>query len=80
MLTQEQLSQYRRDGYLVLPEFSAPEEAAKLKARGVELVADFDPQTIKSVFSTRNQVRDPGQWTKDKITVSSMPFCCCTCM
>ena len=54
MLTPEQFEQYHRDGFLVVPGFSSPEQLAALRRSGAALVAGFDPTSI-SIFSTRNQ-------------------------
>ena len=43
-------------GYLVLADFAAPDEIAKLKARAEEIIEAHDVSN-PSVFSTVNQVR-----------------------
>jgi len=59
-LSQNQLEQYRRDGVLVLPDFYSAEEIAKLRARMQDMVDEFDPSTVSTVFSTtdREQIRN----------------------
>ena len=52
-----QLEQYRRDGFLVLENFVTTEACDALRARAEELVRDFDPRGIVSVFSTHEQTR-----------------------
>ena len=52
-----ELDQYERDGFLVLPEFVTPTACDRLRARAGELVRDFDPAGIVSIFSTREQTR-----------------------
>lgn len=64
MLSPEQIVQFNRDGFLVLPDFSSPEEVALLKKSGADLVAGFDPKSI-SVFSTRNQTKKTDQYFLD---------------
>ncbi|KAK9814685.1 hypothetical protein WJX72_009793 [[Myrmecia] bisecta] len=54
MLTAQQVEQYRRDGYLVVPGWAGPEQLQEMRQRAEELVDMFDPESI-SVFSTRNQ-------------------------
>jgi phytanoyl-CoA hydroxylase len=49
------LDAYRRDGFLVLPGFLPSYECDALQARAAELVAAFDPGTVRTVFSTRDQ-------------------------
>lgn len=56
-LTTEQLAQYDRDGFLVLAKFTEAREGDALRARAAELVAEFDPASVRSVFSTREQTR-----------------------
>jgi phytanoyl-CoA hydroxylase len=57
MLTRDQIEQYGRDGYLVLPGFKRAEEIAALRARAGEIVEAFDPSEAISIFSTRDQTR-----------------------
>jgi phytanoyl-CoA hydroxylase len=51
------LDQYNRDGFLVLEDFVTGESCDALRARAEELVRDFDPAGIVSIFSTREQTR-----------------------
>jgi phytanoyl-CoA hydroxylase len=62
MLTTEQLAAYRRDGYLVVEGFVAPDECYRLRARADELVAKFDPGEVFSVFTTREQARRSDEY------------------
>ena len=57
MLTPEQIQKYEEDGYLVLPDFVEPAECDRLRRRAEELVRQFDPEGIVSIFSTREQTR-----------------------
>lgn len=56
-LTSEQLIAYERDGFLVVENFATPEECNALKQRAEELVTDFDPQGVISIFTTKEQMR-----------------------
>jgi phytanoyl-CoA hydroxylase len=56
-LTTEQSAQYDRDGFLVIPDFADARSCEALRTRAEELVRDFDPSDIISVFSTREQNR-----------------------
>lgn len=56
-LTPEQLTQYERDGFLVVPEFVGTRSCDRLRARAEELVRDFDPSGVVSIFSTKEQNR-----------------------
>lgn len=52
-----ELTQYERDGFLVLKDFVSREACDALRARAEELVRAFDPAGIVSIFSTREQTR-----------------------
>jgi len=53
-LTGEQLTQYQRDGFLVIENFVTSVACDRLRQRAEELVRDFDPSVV-SVFSTDEQ-------------------------
>lgn len=48
------LSAYHRDGVIILENFVTDAACERLRQRALELVAEFDPAEVKSVFSTRN--------------------------
>jgi phytanoyl-CoA hydroxylase len=52
-----QLSEYERDGFLVIEDFASPDDCDRLRERARELVAGFDPAEVVSIFSTREQTR-----------------------
>jgi len=54
-LTSEQRTQYDEDGFLVITDFVAGAACDRLRARAEELVHDFDPSGLLSIFSTREQ-------------------------
>jgi len=56
-MNRDQFAQYERDGFLVLRDFVRPEACAALRARAEELVREFDPAGVVSIFSTREQSR-----------------------
>jgi phytanoyl-CoA hydroxylase len=56
-ITHEQLDQYYKRGYLVLEGFANESECDLLRARAEELVQEFDPTDVVSVFSTHEQDR-----------------------
>ena len=61
-LSSDQLAFYKRDGFLVLENF-VPEEACELlRSRAEELVCDFDPQGVVSIFSTHEQTRSSDDY------------------
>jgi len=51
------LQQYEGEGFLVLPDFVSHAACDRLKARAEELMRDFDPSGVVSIFSTREQAR-----------------------
>jgi len=57
MLLPTQLSQYERDGFLVLEDFVSARACEQLRKRSLELVQAFDPTGVFSIFSTREQSR-----------------------
>jgi phytanoyl-CoA hydroxylase len=57
LLTPEQLARYDRDGFLVLENFVDEQACDRLRERAADLVRDFDPQGLASIFSTREQTR-----------------------
>ena len=63
-LTPEQLSAFRRDGFLVLPDFFSPETAERLKSRVHTMLDQFDlathPKTIFKTTSEGRQTANPA--------------------
>ncbi|HEV8138479.1 MAG TPA: phytanoyl-CoA dioxygenase family protein [Pyrinomonadaceae bacterium] len=57
MLTREQIQRYDEDGFLVMREFVEQSACDRLRRRAEELVRDFDPRGVISVFSTHEQTR-----------------------
>ena len=56
-LASEQSTRYEQDGFLVLPDFVDHSTCDQLRKRADELVRDFDPQGVISIFSTQEQTR-----------------------
>ena len=56
-LTDEMLAAYHDAGVLILRDFVPVEECRALRSRALELVNEFDPQKIRSVFSTTRQTQ-----------------------
>jgi phytanoyl-CoA hydroxylase len=52
-----EIAQYERDGFLVLKDFVSHEACNALHARADELVREFDPAGVVSIFSTHEQTR-----------------------
>src|ERR1043166_2708541 len=57
MISTQQLAQYDEQGFLVLEGFVDDAECDLLRARAEELVREFDPAEVVSVFSTHEQNR-----------------------
>ena len=62
VLSSKQLEQFHRDGFLILEEFVSVSDCDRLRARAEELVANFDPQGIVSIFSTQEQTRTSDEY------------------
>jgi phytanoyl-CoA hydroxylase len=56
-LTEEMVAAYRQAGVLVLRHFVSMEACRGLQRRASELVAEFDPSEVRSVFSTTKQTQ-----------------------
>lgn len=56
-ISAEQLGRYHDDGFLVLERFVDEESCDRLRARAEELVHEFDPAEVVSIFSTHEQNR-----------------------
>jgi phytanoyl-CoA hydroxylase len=61
-LTDTQLRQYARDGYLVLSDFASAAQCAVLRQRASEIVAAFDPAETISIFSTDEQTQKADEY------------------
>src|SRR3954466_4190115 len=57
ILKSQQLTQYEREGFLILEDFKSAAQCDELRARADSLVAQFDPAGVMSIFSTREQTR-----------------------
>ena len=56
-LSDEMLADFKNAGVLVLRDFVSLEACDALRARAAELVAAFDPEEVRSVFSTTEQTQ-----------------------
>lgn len=66
MLTTEQTKSYQQNGYLVLEKCFSDEQMDLLKNSASEIVADFDPNSTRAVFSTEDHSK-----TRDDYFLSS---------
>jgi len=57
MITPQQLEEYETQGFLVLAGFCEDVETNALRTRADELVREFDPSDLPSIFSTHEQSR-----------------------
>jgi phytanoyl-CoA hydroxylase len=65
MLSSSQIQAYQQNGYLVLAELFSPNEMDKLKVAAGKIVDDFDPNSTRSVFSTREQDKNRDDYFLD---------------
>src|SRR5687768_12179786 len=56
-LTTEQLATFDEQGWLVVPDFADTATCDALMARAEEMIAGFDPDAHRSVFTTDDQTR-----------------------
>jgi len=56
-LSPDQVEQYQRDGFLVVPDFVSLESCASLRAAAERIVDRFEPDAIRTVFTTNEQER-----------------------
>ena len=57
LLSAQQLTHYNEHGFLVLEDFADHGSCDRLRNRAEELVREFDPAEVVSIFSTREQNR-----------------------
>lgn len=56
-INSDQIARFQKDGFLVLTDFVTSRECDALRARAEELVREFDPAGVVSIFSTHEQSR-----------------------
>ena len=57
MLTSEQVAEFQAAGVLVLEDFVPVSECKRLRERALTLIDEFDPSTVRSVFSAMEQTQ-----------------------
>ncbi len=62
ILTPDQRAAYDRDGFLSLPDFIDGAACDALMARAAEIVAGFEPDSVRSIFSTKNQQKTTDRY------------------
>ena len=65
VVTADQLSRFRADGYLVLEGLVSDEQCDALRARAVQLVDGFDAAAHRSIFTTDEQARRTDDYFLD---------------
>lgn len=55
MLSERQKQDYEREGYVVLEDFKSAAQMNAVRERAGQIVADFDPASTRSIFTTRDQ-------------------------
>lgn len=73
-LSEQQIAQYHQQGYLVLESLLPAQTCDTLKSRMAELMEGFDPNTVRSVFTTNEQVRHTDQYFMDSADKVSFFF------
>jgi phytanoyl-CoA hydroxylase len=56
-ISEQQIAQYIDTGFFVLEDFASESDCDNLRARAQELVQEFDPAEVVSIFTTREQNR-----------------------
>jgi phytanoyl-CoA hydroxylase len=56
-LSREMIEAFEQDGVIVLPDFVDVSECQRLKSRALELVDDFDAESVRSIFSVTRQTQ-----------------------
>jgi phytanoyl-CoA hydroxylase len=56
-INDESRQDFKRDGFLIIPNFIDDDTCSKLRNRAELLVAEFDPTDVVSIFSTNEQTR-----------------------
>jgi len=56
-ISEQQIAQYMDTGFLVLEDFASEGDCDRLRERAKELVQEFDPAEVVSIFTTREQNR-----------------------
>ena len=57
VLTEAQIADFHRDGFLVVPDFVDVDACNRLKARAEKILHEFDPDHDRSIFTTNEQSR-----------------------
>jgi phytanoyl-CoA hydroxylase len=72
MLTPEQVAQFDRDGFLVVPDFVGPDAIAELRRRAVEIVDDWQPGEARTKFTT---IKDESPRNEEFLSSGGITWC-----
>jgi phytanoyl-CoA hydroxylase len=61
-LSEQQLTDYQRDGFLILENFVSGKDCESLRQRALEIVRAEGPQAAKEIFTTMNQGKSQDQF------------------
>lgn len=61
-ISSEQVERYHRDGFLVIEEFAPIASCRRLIQRAREMVDEFDPTSVRSIFTTKEQTRASDEY------------------
>ena len=61
-LTKAMIDAFDHDGVIVLHDFVSVSACRRLQQRALELVAEFDPESVRSIFSTTEQTQLNDQY------------------
>jgi len=64
-LTTEQREQFERDGFLVIGDFVSADACDRLRDRAQQMIDNFDPSGVVSIFSTHEQNRLTDEYFLD---------------
>eukprot|EP00238_Polyblepharides_amylifera_P006257 CAMPEP_0196580662 /NCGR_PEP_ID=MMETSP1081-20130531/29884_1 /TAXON_ID=36882 /ORGANISM="Pyramimonas amylifera, Strain CCMP720" /LENGTH=338 /DNA_ID=CAMNT_0041900587 /DNA_START=83 /DNA_END=1099 /DNA_ORIENTATION=+ len=73
-LSQDQISFFESEGYLVLEDFASAEECRQLRSRAGEIVEEFQPGPTTSIFSSKNQKDKTDEYFLDSASNISCFF------
>ena len=73
-ITQSQIDQYHNDGYLVLESIVPEAVCDALKARMSELMSSFEPDSVRSIFTTKEQSRHTDSYFMESANKVSFFF------
>ena len=62
MISSEQVESFRRDGFLVLADLVSVTACDELRAAAAAILEDFDPDAVRSIFTTDEQTRHADEY------------------